>query len=333
VEKLYTTSTALLRFGTSATFDTQVVSTAVPTPDGVLRGDLYLRGGGDPTLTSARMDALAAQLAALGVFSIHGAVVGDESLFDRLRGSYDTGYRLDREIGVLSGLAVDRGWQGRSFQPDPARYAARKLVSALARAGIRVLDGTRTGTAPAAGTPLAITRSAPMAQIAAWTNQPSDNFYAETLLKDLGARFGAGGTTAAGTTVVRSQMARFGIAPRVVDGSGLSRTDHTTPRQVVTLLSRVDGTAAGPALHASLPVPGRRGGTLDTRMRGTAAARRCAAKTGSLIGVSALAGYCTSADGHTIAFAFLMNAISVDRARLIQDRMTIALAGATAGAP
>jgi D-alanyl-D-alanine carboxypeptidase/D-alanyl-D-alanine-endopeptidase (penicillin-binding protein 4) len=66
-------------------------------------------------------------------------------------------------------------------------------------------------------------------------------------------------------------------------------------------------------------------------MRRTVAATRCAAKTGSLIGVSALAGYCTTADGHTLAFAFLMNGISVYRARPIQDRMTIALAGATLG--
>src|SRR3954452_20011861 len=77
VEKLYTTSTALLRLGPDATFDTEALASVPVTPDGTLDGDLWLRGGGDPTLTPARLDELARQIAGDGVRSIHGDVIGD----------------------------------------------------------------------------------------------------------------------------------------------------------------------------------------------------------------------------------------------------------------
>ena len=114
--------------------------------------------------------------------------------------------------------------------------------------------------------------------------------------------------------------------PRIVDGSGLSRADRTTPRQVVRLLERMHGQEVGPDFEASLPIAGRTG-TLQRRMRGTAAAGRCRAKTGTLIGVSALAGDCATTSGHTLAFALLMNRANVGRAHGVQDRMTAAIAG------
>ena len=119
----------------------------------------------------------------------------------------------------------------------------------------------------------------------------------------------------------------FGIRPRIYDGSGLDRADHTSPHQQVNLLRALRNTAIGDALKASLPVAGR-SGTLIHRMRGTAAASRCAAKTGTLADVSALAGYCTSSGGDQIAFAIDMNNVSnVLLARTLQDRIAASLAG------
>jgi serine-type D-Ala-D-Ala carboxypeptidase/endopeptidase (penicillin-binding protein 4) len=115
------------------------------------------------------------------------------------------------------------------------------------------------------------------------------------------------------------------VQTQVVDGSGLSRLDRTSPRAVVTLLARMARDPAGEALSASLPVAGR-SGTLVHRMRGTAAQDRCHAKTGTLHDVSALAGYCTTTTGSHVAFAFLMNYTSYVSARRVQDRMTAALA-------
>src|SRR5204862_686181 len=163
------------------------------------------------------------------------------------------------------------------------------------------------------------------------TLRPSDNYYAEALLKDLGARCGAGGTTTAGAAVVRAQLATFGVHPRIADGSGLARANRTTPRQVARLLERMDGQPIADTFKASLPVAGRTG-TLRTRMRGTAAAGRCTAKTGTINFVSALAGYCPSRDGHTIAFAFMMSGMNVFAARRVQDQMTVAIARTTIAA-
>jgi D-alanyl-D-alanine carboxypeptidase/D-alanyl-D-alanine-endopeptidase (penicillin-binding protein 4) len=164
-----------------------------------------------------------------------------------------------------------------------------------------------------------------MAELARATNQPSDNFYAETLIKALGSEFGGGGTTSAGGVVVRRTMAGFGLNPRVVDGSGLSRRNRTTPRQVVRLLEHMAGEQTGPAFEASLAVAGRNG-TLFDRMRRSVARDRCQAKTGTLRDVSALAGYCQTTSGARVAFAILMNRVNPYGARRLQDRMLSALA-------
>ena len=136
--------------------------------------------------------------------------------------------------------------------------------------------------------PLVEFSSPTLAELARVTNRPSDNFNAETLIKAVGSEFGTGGTTRAGAVVVKRTMQSFGLSPKIVDGSGLSRSDRTTPRQVVTLLDRMSTDAAGPAFATSLAVVGRNG-TLFDRMRRTAARDRCQGKTGTLHDVSALA--------------------------------------------
>jgi serine-type D-Ala-D-Ala carboxypeptidase/endopeptidase (penicillin-binding protein 4) len=164
-----------------------------------------------------------------------------------------------------------------------------------------------------------------MATLARLTNRPSDNYFAETLIKDLGARFGGTGSTAAGARVVKAALARFGVRPSVVDGSGLSYADRTTPRQVVTFLAGLWRGAAGSAFDGSL-AGACRSGTLGGRMCGTAASGNCRGKTGTLTAVSALSGYCRAANGHTIAFSILMNGVDVGRARFRQDNMAAAIA-------
>ena len=114
-------------------------------------------------------------------------------------------------------------------------------------------------------------------------------------------------------------MAGFGLRPRVVDGSGLSRGNRTTPRQVVTLLDHM-APRSRPRVRDLAAVAGRNG-TLYDRMRRSVARDRCKAKTGTLRDVSALAGYCQTTAGSRVAFAFLMNRVSPYGARRLQDRM------------
>ena len=325
VQKLYTTSTALLRFGPDASLRTEILAAGAVDALGVLRGNLYLRGGGDPTLSRAKIAALAATVAAQsGIVRVDGSVLGDETLFDSRRGAARTAFAFDRDIGgVLSGLAVGRGF---SRDAAPALEAARRFVKALRAAGVRVDGRTGVGPTPVEAREVAGVDSPPMFELARLTNVPSDNFAAEMLLKALGAAFGGAGTTPAGAAVVRQQLSVFGIAPRVVDGSGLSRSNRTSPRQVVALLAGMHAQEeVGPAFESSLAVAGRTG-TARRRMRGTPAQDRCRTKTGTLRAVSALAGYCVTTAGRTVAFAMLMSTRKISRAHVLQDRMTAAIA-------
>jgi serine-type D-Ala-D-Ala carboxypeptidase/endopeptidase (penicillin-binding protein 4) len=323
VEKLYTTSVALLRFGPDASFSTSVVGRGFVDPDGVWRGDLYLRGGGDPTLERDDLQRLAGAISGAGVIRVDGSILGDESRFDTLRGSFDTGGAYDRDIGgALSALALGRGF---AQDGQPAAHAAGQFAKILRGQGVRVEGRSGAGTAPVNATELAAVQSPPVRDLIRLTNVPSDNFLAEMLVKELGAQFARAGTTAAGIGVVRAQLASFGVHPRLVDGSGLSRADRTTPREVVRLLETMHHQEVAGAFEGSLAVAGRTG-TIRKRMRGTAAQDRCKAKTGTLIGVSSLAGVCATAGGHTIAFAMLMNRATVGRAHGVQDRIAAAIA-------
>jgi serine-type D-Ala-D-Ala carboxypeptidase/endopeptidase (penicillin-binding protein 4) len=327
VEKLYTSSTALLRLGASATLTTSVLGDAALSANGTLASNLYLRGGGDPTLSDASIAGIAAALRAQGLRRITGGVVGDASFFDPFRGPPSTGLGTSIDVGPLSGLDIDHGFDGRRFQSDPPGFAAHALGQALKHRGVRIAARSRSATAPGGAVTLLDWSSPTIAELIRLMNQPSDNYMAETLIKALGARLGGAGSTAAGAAVVRATMAKLGIRPRLVDGSGLSRLDRTSPRQVVTLLEKMlrVGSTQGVAFATSLPVAGR-SGTLELRMRRTAASGRCAAKTGTLHDVSNLAGYCTTLSGERLAFAFLMNRIDPLRAHVLQDRMANVIA-------
>jgi serine-type D-Ala-D-Ala carboxypeptidase/endopeptidase (penicillin-binding protein 4) len=325
VNKLFTTSTALERFGPDHRMQTTVLAETAPDVDGVVRGDLYLHGGGDPTFDTAQARKLARAVAAAGVTRVTGRVIGDESAWDGLRGGPASSYRTSIWVGPLSALTFHRGFQGRRFQADPPRTAAKAFTAQLERAGVAVDRAARPGVTPPEATEVTSSDSPTIAQLVAETNTPSDNFLAESLIKAIGAAFGIGGSTAAGATVVRATVQALGASPRIIDGSGLSRSDRTTPRDVVDLIATMDRSDLAVPFEASLPVAGRTG-TLKDRMRKTVARGRCHAKTGTLSNVSALAGYCDATGGHRIAFAFLMNAVNVYSAHVHQDRMTNALA-------
>jgi D-alanyl-D-alanine carboxypeptidase/D-alanyl-D-alanine-endopeptidase (penicillin-binding protein 4) len=339
VNKLHTAAAALLRFGPRGTLATTVLADGTVEQDGTLRGSLYLRGGGDPTLgswsftrraygTGATLADLAASIRELGIVRVTGGVYGDESWFDRLRGGPTTGYALDvRELGgPLGALLYNRGLareDGSALQTRPAKFAAQRLVAELRRAGVSV--GTRRigeRTTPADAAEIAAVQSPTIAQLVRLALVPSDNFIAEMLLKGVGARFGAGGSTGAGAGAVAQILAPLGAHPTIVDGSGLSRSNTTTPGSVVRLLLAMRDV---PGFRRGLPIAGRTG-TLVDRMRHTSAQDRCRAKTGTLSNVSALAGYCRTPNGHVLAFAFLQNLVWPPSARTVQDRLTIRLA-------
>jgi serine-type D-Ala-D-Ala carboxypeptidase/endopeptidase (penicillin-binding protein 4) len=348
VEKLFTAATALERMGPTARLSTTVLGAGHLAAGGVWAGSLYLRGGGDPTFGTASfirahyggqgasVSALAAQLVKVdGITRVTGSIEGDESYFDSSRGEPSSGYAPDPFLeGTLSGLAFNRGASGRERgKHAPAAYAAHELLLALKRDGVFVHGSSGAAATPAGASQLATVRSPTIAQLLRLTLPPSDNFFAETLVKDLGAGFGGAGTTAAGASVVSQTIAAvLGVHPRVLDGSGLSPADRTSPYQVVDLLVGLAPsslgeapTSVGAVLRADLAVAGETG-TLANRMRSSGAQGRCQGKTGTLTGVSNLVGYCQSADGHLLGFAIFNDGISIESAHIFQDHMAITIA-------
>lgn len=350
--KLFTAAASLARYGTGGRFSTGVFA-AGSIAGGVLTGDLYLRGGGDPLFggksyvtdyfgSYATLEALADQLKERGITRVTGTIYGDESVFDTRRGTSYSGWGTSGDIGgALGGLIVDKGFARGRWQANPPLYGAQRLRNVLKAKGIAVSSKTGVATAPEESTRLAVVRSLPMSALVRQMDKPSNNYLAEFLLKDLSLPLSAasddadGGaialgsakaTTRRGARVAMRHAASFGSRVKLTDGSGLSRGDRAAPREVVDLLRGVQKTVAFTDFRASLPIAGV-DGTLAKRMRGTAAYKSCQAKTGTLSNVSTLSGYCATAGGDLVAFSVLQNRVTPWLAHGQQDRVAAAIAG------
>ena len=162
-------------------------------------------------------------------------------------------------------------------------------------------------------------RSPALDRIVDTTNVWSDNFFAEMLIKLLGARLGNGGSTGAGTAVVENFARSHGSIVQAVDGSGLTRSNRASPREIVDLLLAMRSDPAGDEFIQDLALTGHEG-TVDDRMHGTAAYGRCRTKTGTISGVSNLSGYCFNRSGRVVVFSILMAGVgNLSLARFVED--------------
>jgi D-alanyl-D-alanine carboxypeptidase/D-alanyl-D-alanine-endopeptidase (penicillin-binding protein 4) len=340
--KLFTTATALSRLGPESQIQTRLMGDGRLDSEGTFHGSLYLQGGGDPTLGTpafyngylaglgTNIFGLKPQLRAAGIEAITGRLYADATVFDDRRGVADSGYATSPYIGPLSGLAFNSGFAGSSsssgFSADPAKLAAGKLASSLRAAGVAVPAQVALAKTPAAAKQIGVLRSPTLTRIVNTTDVYSDNFFAEMLIKLLGARFGGGGTTAAGAAVVSAFARAHGSGVHAVDGSGLTRSNRASPRQVANLLLAMRADPAGEDLVQDMALAGHEG-TVADRMHGTAADGRCRTKTGTITGVSNLSGYCFNRSGRTMVFSILMNGVgSLSLAHLDQDRIAAAVA-------
>ena len=339
--KLFTTSTALSRFGPEYRIATKLLTDGKIGFDGTLRGSLYLQGAGDPALgvpafyerylggLGTNLFALKDQLLAAGVRKVTGRLYADDTVFDRLRGVADSGYATSPYIGPLSGLSFNSGYSSSragGFATDPATLAAAKLARALRSSGVAIRTQIARQATPAGAVALATVRSPTMSQLVEATDVYSNNFFAEMLVKLIGAHFGGAGTTRVGTQVVESFARSQGSAIHAVDGSGLTHGNRASPAQVVRLLRGVRNSPVGDDFIQDLALTGREG-TVADRTLGTAAAGRCRTKTGTLTGVSALSGYCFNRSGKIMAFSILMGAVGdLGLAHYEQDKIAAAIA-------
>ena len=327
-EKIPVSWAALSRLGVGYRFHTEVYGVGARA-GATWDGDLVLRGFGDPTLSTSDLDRLAATIRGLGIGSVSGRVLGDESFYDSKRGA--AGWKqsfVGRESPPLSALIVDRaqGWPALS----PPLLAARALRDALVRRGISVGGRPGLGVAPGTAISLASDTSDPLAQIVRRMNHESDNFYAEMLLKQLLAATGKVGTSAGGGRLVVATMRDAGIpveGVRLLDGSGLSSLDRLTAEALVGVIR---AGATDPAIRAafvdSLAVAGL-SGTLSGRLptlRG-----KVTGKTGTTDLACTLSGLIRG----TVAFAVLENGspVSSRAARAAQDRFVTILASRPVG--
>jgi serine-type D-Ala-D-Ala carboxypeptidase/endopeptidase (penicillin-binding protein 4) len=337
VEKLYTTIALLNTLGPDARLHTTVLGSGHLGPGGVWHGNLYLRGSGDPTFGDGGFNRvwelgygptavqLAGQLRSREIRSVTGRLIGDESLFDERRGGPATGFAADIPDfgGQLSALTYDHGSTAGAL--SPGAFAARQLARTLHAMGVRVSAAAVAARTPHDAHKLAVVSSPPLSVLLKLMDVPSDDLFAELLTKQLGVRFSSAGTTAAGASVIHHEITEYGVHPAIVDGSGLSRADGSSPREVVDLLRSVWETPTGDALRDSLPIVGETG-TVRTIATRTAAEGHCVAKTGTLNYVTNLAGYCHVHSGHTVAFALFIDGPSNQQALVLLGRMLAAIA-------
>jgi D-alanyl-D-alanine carboxypeptidase/D-alanyl-D-alanine-endopeptidase (penicillin-binding protein 4) len=339
LEKLFT-SVALLRLlGPAARLHTTVLATGRLSAGGVWRGNLYLRGDGDPTFgdgwydhvyeagQGATVTDLVDQLRRLGIRRLAGQIYGDASRFDSAPGGPATGGAPDTPDygGELSALVFDHG--ASSARLSPPAFAAHELALTLRSQHVFALAAGRPARAPAAARTLASVSSPRLTSLLKLMDVPSDDLFADLLTKQLGYHFQGRGTLAAGAGEIQQAIAGgYGLRPRILDGSGLDKSDRTSPAQVVSLLRQVQAGPLGRLVDSALPVTGV-SGTVQGIGAGTPARGRCSAKTGTLNYVSNLAGVCRTRSGRRLAFAIFLDGPPNWQAYPLLGRMVGAIAG------
>ena len=335
--KLLTTAAALVTLDPADTLETTVVAGASP-------GEVVMVGGGDPTLSrtspslsypgAPTVADLATQVvAAMPAGTPVTRIVVDNSLFSGAltapgwgAGDAPSTYAAPVTATAVDGARVSPGSQARSGQPGIDAGSA--LADALGATGATVV----LGEAPAGAKTLATVHSAPIGRLVEQTLSMSDNMLAEALSRqvaiasDLPATF-EGGAQAVVQTLSGAGLDMTGVA--LSDGSGLSQSDRI-PAGVLTevVASAADGSLEGAsALLSGLPVAGY-DGTLFDRGDADAAPGTVRAKTGTLLGVSALAGTVVTTDGRLLAFAVVADGSGGEvAAESALDDVAAALAG------
>ena len=261
-EKLGVTFAALEDLGPAYRYPTEVLGEGHRSGDTWV-GRLILKGFGDPALTSAELNRLAGILWREGIHRVTGGVVADATAFDS---DHTAPGWLPSFAGVesppLSALIVDRGAVDGHVVANPALAAAVRFDRLLHARGIEALGAT-VGRAWPRSLVLATIYSPPLSQILQFMDHWSDNFTAEMVLKTLGYNVLGHGTTPAGASVVRRDLAAAGVplaGVRIADGSGLSRLDRVTGAELTTLLVRIwNDPPMRKVVWASLPVAGQAG--------------------------------------------------------------------------
>ena len=320
--KLVTSITALDQLGPKYEYQTRLFYTG-ELVGRTLVGNIYCVGGFDPMLTQDDVVSLAASIRNLGVDSIRGQIIADRSFKESL--DYGEGWCWDDDNPYLIPLTIGRK---DNFTSTLAEEISRLGINLE---GVQLMQGRKPDNAK-----LLDACCHSITQVLQKMMKDSDNFYAESMFYQTAASTGHRPAKAIDArNVTKKLINRLGLdanAYRIADGSGLSLYNYVTAELLVRLLRHAWRTPSiSKALIASLPVAGV-DGTLKSRMLKTPAQGNVRAKTGTLTGISSLAGYCTAPNGHELAFAIINQGI-LDKTtgKAFQDRVCRVLCGENLG--
>lgn len=352
--KLFSGAFALAKLGAAYRFQSSVRAPAEPDANGLIRGDVTLLAGGDPTLSGrvypfescrhstdagAALRELASQLVSRGVKRIAGDIVGDDTRYpfepygpDWTVEDADGGGEAPVSAWMVNDNITGDGDDERGVR-DPSLAAAGKFRQALIDLGL-VIDGQprarhRQPNSPiftlAGGVQLAARTSPPLSQILQTMEKCSVNLHAESLLLEAALQVrGELTSRRQALDLEKAFLAGSGVPPgqfELNDGSGLSRSNLVTPAALTALLLSVYRAPWRDSFLAALPVGGV-DGTLEHRFNADPAAHLIRAKTGTLRHVTALSGYA----GDRYAFSIFVNHFfAADRAVVLKAVDTIAL--------
>jgi len=384
VNKIFTAYTALKKLKPNATFKTNISYTG-SLKEGKLQGDLYLKGGGDPSFVSERLWMLVNELMRSGIRVVTGDIYVDASYFDsentpQSRPKYLKDQAYNAPIGALSfnfntttiyvrpgdapgeapvvytdpknayidvvnqaktgkaganqSITVSRtdfvkGDIGdtillRGTIPldhkelrfyrnivNPGLYAGHMFKTFFEDRGLKIEGSVKEAAVPSNAKQILEFESIPLWQVVWGMNKFSNNFVADMILKKVGAEaWGVPGTLAKGVTALEDALEDIGIARKsyaIQDGSGLTRNTRVTARQIVTVLKAAQRDFSLSSEFVSSLGIGGEDGTLKNRFPSMAGHPMVRGKTGTLDGVTALAGYAQTEEGEKIAFAVLLN--------------------------
>ena len=308
--------TALDRLGKDYEYETRLLS-AGSVDGSVFDGDLYCKGGFDPVFNGADLDVFVDSVRRLGIDTIRGNLYADLSMKDSDR--LGEGWCWDDDNPVLTPLL----FSGEDEFME--RFRDR-----LGKAGIEVEGEIRTGDVPRSAHTLCVVRRR-IDDVLPRMMKQSDNLYSESVFYQLAALDSPSSPASAknGHFVMNKLIKKLGYKPSdyyIADGSGLSLYNYVSPELEVAFLRYAFGKdEIYVPLYQVMPVAGI-DGTLRRRMRSGYATGNVHAKTGTVTGVSALAGYCTAANGHTLCFSIInMGLRRAATGRKFQDKVCEAL--------
>ena len=321
IQKVMTAVTALEHLGPDYSFNTTLYHTGIINHDSILQGNLYVVGGFDPLVNHLDIEAFAQAVVLSGIRHIEGGLIGNASLKDSLK--WGSGWCWDDGMPILTPLLSER--------TDSFLVHLRRSLSIQ---GITIADTTDTLVSQAPDsvlTQIAVCRR-PLMQIMDRMMKKSDNLHAEAVFYQLAATQAQQqpyATANDGAKMLHKLIKEVGHQPthyKMADGSGVSLYNYLSPRLMADVLRYASQHPdIYQHLRKSLPVAGI-DGTLQNRMKKTSAYRRVFAKTGTLTGVTSLAGYAIAPNGHTLAFVIINQNILTPRpARAWQDKVCDAL--------